>query len=188
METLSASTSPDRRSGMRRAFAPIAFIVLALAACCAAPRANAQAPQDDKQSCQDFVQKFYDWYWNSLADQKDMPGLRAHSLQEVIKLKPPVLSPDLLRLLKKEVRAGGIGKLDMDPFLANDTPHGKYTVSKVEITGDYCRATIDAGHEIAALKKSGPSWVFADFHYSYFYEDGTKRDLPDTDLISLLTL
>lgn len=174
------------RSLMRFRLSRVACVALLLAiVCCRARRASGQVFADDKDSCQNFVQKFYDWYWNPYADQTDMPGLRAHTLAEVMKLKPPVLGPDLLKLLKRAKFKGD--SLDFDPFLNSNSPHGKYTVSKVELTGDICRATIDAGHEIAALKKSGASWVFVDFHYSYYYSDGTKQSIPDADLITLLT-
>lgn len=142
---------------------------------------------DDRQSCQAFVQKFYDWYWNPFADQADMPGLRGHTVVDVLKLNPPVLDPNLLKLLKREERGGRAGSLDFDPFLNSNAPHGKYVVSKVEVSGDFCRAIIDAGHEVAALKKAGSSWLFVDFRYSYYFDNGTKRTIPDTDLIQLLT-
>jgi hypothetical protein len=162
-------------------------LLLALCCCGALKSAAAQAAKDDQQSCQDFVQKFYDWYWNPFAEQADMAGLHGHTVGEVLQLKPPVLGPELLKLLKRETRGGGVESLDFDPFLNSNAPHGKYMVSKVAVSGDWCRATIDAGHEIAALKKLGASWVFVDFHYSYYYEDGTKRNIPDADLILLLT-
>jgi arabinogalactan endo-1,4-beta-galactosidase len=37
------------------------------------------------------------------------------------------------------------------------------------------------------LKRAGLSWVFVDFHYSYYYDDGSKQDIPDADLILMLT-
>jgi hypothetical protein len=152
-----------------------------------AQRASAQTLNRDQQSCKAFVQKFYDWYWNPYAEQADMPGLHVHTLADVLKLKPPVLGPDLLKLFKHEMRGGRIDSLDFDPFLNSNSPHGKYMVSNVESSGDLCRATIDAGHEIAKLKKAGSSWALVDFHYSYYYSDGTRRAIPDADLIQLLT-
>jgi hypothetical protein len=161
--------------------------LLFLMCCFGVRRAAAQIATDDKESCQFFVQNFYDWYWNSYADQADMPGLVGRSLADVVKRKPPVLDPELLKLLKYRVHGGRTGSLDFDPFLNSNSPHGKYMVSKVLVSGDTCRATIDAGHEIAALKRAGLSWVFVDFHYSYYYDDGSKQDIPDADLILMLT-
>lgn len=168
----------------------IVWVALGVAICWATPfHANAQPAPNEAQSCQAFVQKFYDWYWNSVADQADQAGFHpTRTLDDVVKLKPPVLGPELLKLLKREARtSGGIGGLGIDPFLSGPLPHGRYTVSEVFVGGDGCRATIPAGHEIAELRKAGAGWVFVDFHYSFYYQDGTKRQIPDADLIELLT-
>ena len=183
-QSMRANPPSAKRS---RTLRPACVVLFFAICCCGVQQASAQAAADDQQSCRAFVQKFYDWYWNSDAGQADMPGLRSHTLVEVLKLKPPVLGPNLLKLLKREAREGQTGNLGFDPFLNSNGPHSKYLVSKVEVSGDVCRATIDAGHEIAALKKSGPNWVFVDFHYSYYYDDGSKRATPDADLIQLLT-
>jgi hypothetical protein len=176
------------RSATRSRFSRFACVALLFAiGCCGVRRASGQVFADDKDSCRNFVQNFYDWYWNPYVGQADMPGLRALTLADVLKRKPPVLGPDLLKLLKKARLTGTVDSLGFDPFLNSNPPHVKYTVSKVELTGDVCRASIDAGHEIAALKKAGASWLFVDFRYSYYYQDGSKQGLPDADLIQLLT-
>jgi len=177
--------------GYRAAAARVGCAGLLLAGLVGASRgAVAQSEDSEQQSCRAFVQKFYDWYWNPEADQADQPGFhQTHTPADVVKMKPPVLAPNLLRLLKSAARLpGGIAGMEFDPFLSGPDPRGKYTVGQVAVSGDECRATLPAGHVVAEVKKAGGSWVFANFHYSFYYKDGTKEDVPDTELIQMLTM
>lgn len=149
---------------------------------------------DDVRSCRVFTQKFYDWYWNRFADKANDLNFDEHKLHwydDAVKLKPAVLSPELIGLIKKDQAAqkatGGIVNLDFDPFLNSQDPQGKYLVSKVIVTQNHCMATFDRHSVVAELKKSGSSWLFINFHYAYYSEDGKKKEFPDNDLIHILS-
>ena len=160
-----------------------------------AQTAQKPAASDDVRSCRLFVQKFYDWYWNQFADKADDPNFDKHKLHwydDAVKLKPAVLNQELIKLIEKDEAAskaagGDIVNLEFDPFLNSQDPQGKYLVSKVSVTSDHCMATIDSGHEVAELKKSGSSWLFVNFHYSFYSEDGKKKEFPDEDLVYILS-
>ncbi len=154
---------------------------------------EANLPSLEERSCQQFVQKFYDWYWNQFADKADDLNFdlrKLHSVRDVLRRRPAVLNLELDRLLEDEEKqmeaTREIGNLDFDPFLNSQDPRGKYLVERVAIASDSCLVTIDQGHEVAELKKSGSSWLFVNFRYSYYSVDGKKRESPDDDLIDIL--
>lgn len=137
-----------------------------------------RTPSADQQSCRDFVQRFYDWYWNRFADQENDPRLdirKEPNVWMVLKHRPTVLSPELRRLLaseEKKMRATNeIGNLDFDPFWGNQDAQGKYTVDQVKTSGDRCEATIPQGRLTAELERSGAGWEFANFYYSETRQD-----------------
>jgi hypothetical protein len=146
------------------------------------------------QSCQAFVQKFYDWYWNQFADKADDPKFdqkKLHSYYDTLRLNPPVLSQDLIRLIEKDIAAskaegGDIVNLDFDPFLNSQDPQGRYLVNRATVTGGTCEASIERGHEIAELKGTGSTWLFVNFRYSFFSVDDKTKRFPDDDLIHIL--
>ena len=151
------------------------------------------AAASDEQSCKVFVQKFYDWYWNQFADEADKPSFdmhRLHSYHEVVRIDPPVLSQELIRLIKRDEKlseeAQGIANLDFDPFLNSQDSEGKYLVSSVRAVNGQCEVRIEQGHLVAELKKSGSAWVFTNFHYSFYSDDGKTKQAPETDLIQIL--
>lgn len=156
--------------------------------------AGIHALSADEQSCKEFVQKFYDWYWNRFADEAN--NLKFDLRKEpndwtVVKHKRSVLSPALYRLLaddeKQMRRTHELGSLDFDPFLNIQDPLGKYEVGRVGTTGNRCNAAIPQGHLVAELEKRGSSWVFANFHYSFYSEDGKSKEFPDEDLVQILS-
>jgi len=158
----------------------------------AQPTANPE-PSARERSCQAFVQKFYDWYWNQLADRADNPDFdlrQLHVYDDALRVKPPVLSRQLVKLIKKDrecnKREHGICNLDFDPFLNSQDARGKYLVNSVTLTSAGCMATIENGHEVVELVKSGSSWEFVNFHYSFLSEDG-KKFSPDDDLVHILS-
>ena len=177
-----------RRALGRRACSRIVSL-LALALVGLLARSNAQPPGGGEQSCRNFVQKFYDGYWNQyLAKMKDsnfsLPGTDA-----VLRARPPVLSQEIIDLILKDEKrskeTGDVGNLDFDPFLNSQDPQGRYVVTKVEIADATCKATVSRAHTVTELKPSGTSWIFINFHYSYFTPAG-KKDGPDADLLQIL--
>jgi hypothetical protein len=149
------------------------------------------ASNSDERSCRTFVQKFYDWYWNKFADRANDPELKLHNYHQVVRLKAPVLSPELVRLIKKDEMASkvahGIANLDFDPFLNTQDPQGKYVIDDVTVTNQGCFARFNKQHIVMELKRSGSSWVFSNFRYGFFSEDGKTRQAPDSDLITILS-
>jgi hypothetical protein len=95
---------------------------------------------------------------------------------------------DLIRKDEQESRKKQeVGNLDFDPFLNSQDPDGKYHVTKVDVANGLCRAAIDRAHVVAELKQADDSWIFVNFHYSYYSRDGKKKESPDDDLLSILT-
>jgi hypothetical protein len=173
----------------------LSLIFLApISICSYAQTAHSPKNSTDEQSCRIFVQKFYDWYWNRFTDRAESLDFNQRSLptdNDVLKRDPPVLDSELLKLLKKEeadmIATQEIGNLDFDPFLNTQDPQGKYLVSNVTIAGGHCKAAISRGREVMELRKSGSSWLIVNLHYSFYSEDGKKKQFPDSDLIQILT-
>jgi hypothetical protein len=148
----------------------------------------------DDQSCKAFVQKFYDWYWNRFADHANDPKFdtrKEPTYHEVARLHPAVLGPELIRLIKRDemlsAKAQGIANLDFNPFLNTQDPEGKYLAGIATVSNGQCQVPIEHGHLTAELKKSGSTWVFTNFHYSFLSEDGKTKVAPDTDLVQILS-
>jgi hypothetical protein len=160
-------------------------------------RVNELVSGHEEQSCRVFVQRFYDWYWNQLADKAEDPKFDPHKLHtydDVLRLKPAVLSQELLRLIEKdEARSkaaeGDIVNLDFDPFLNSNGPDGKYMVQAVGVRDGACKASIEGGHgvrEVVELKKASSAWIIVNLRYSHYSEDGKTKQFPDDDLIRIL--
>ena len=149
----------------------------------------AQTPAANEQSCREFVQKFYDGYWNQYLPRLKEKNFSLPGTEAVLRAKPPVLSQELIDLIvkdEKESKASDeVGRLDFDPFLNSQDPQGRYLVSKTEVSDAGCKATLSRAHVVADLKVSGGSWIFVNFHYSYYTPAG-KKDAPDADLLQIL--
>jgi len=140
-------------------------------------------------SCQNFVQNFYDWYVPATLDES---GILASNV--AIKEKEYKFDPILLGLLKEESKKhfkknGDISGLDFDPFLATQDPYPKYNVLKATIKNDICFAEIEAMSlsgvwkgvsVVVELKFNEGEWRFKNFHY------GRTKDKADENLIDLL--
>jgi len=178
---------PIARGGVPQAPFAAALILLAFAGL--SSRIHAQAASSDELSCREFVQKFYDRYWNQyLAKMKD-PKFSLPGVEQVLRAKPPVLSQELIELIKKDEKeskaSGEVGRLDFDPFLNSQDPQGKYAVARVEVGAGTCKATLSRAHIVAELTPAGSSWIFMNFHYGYYNAAG-KKDAPDGDLLQIL--
>jgi len=150
---------------------------------------HAQTPVAGEPSCRSFVQKFYDGYWNQYLPKMKDPNFSLPGTDAVLRARPPVLSQELIALIVKDEKrskeTGDVGNLDFDPFLNSQDPQGRYLVTKVIIADATCKATISRAHTVAELKPSGASWIFVNFHYSYYTPAG-KKDAPDADLLQIL--
>jgi hypothetical protein len=151
---------------------------------------HAQAPSAAHQSCHDFVQKFYDGYWNQYLPKMKGANFSLPGTEKVLAMKPPVLSQQLIDLIRKDFKesreSGEVGNLDFDPFLNSQDPRGTYLVGTVEVAGGVCHAAIPRAHIVADLKPAGSSWIFVNFHYSYYKAGGKTKDVPDSDLLQIL--
>ena len=151
-------------------------------------------PSPEEQSCQGFVQGFYDWYWNRYAEPANSVDFDLHKLpnvETVLKRTPPVLSPELSQLLadteKKKQATHQIGNMDFDPFWGNQNAQGMYMVGRVLVTGDKCKARVGREGEIVEVQKAGASWVFVNFYYCFSaYDPTVERHCPDSDLVEIL--
>lgn len=154
---------------------------------------NSMPQMSGEQSCRAFTQTFYDWYWNQFADRADDPKFdnrKLHSYDDALKRNPPVLSPNLIRLFKRDDArqraAGGIANLDFDPYLNSQDPEGKYDVAQVTVNGNLCRAKLSQRDIVAELKRTATGWVFSNFYYRFYSEDRSKKDAPGDDLVHIL--
>jgi hypothetical protein len=155
---------------------------------------NSEPQMSAEQSCRAFTQTFYDWYWNQFADKADDPKFDRrllHGYDDALQRKPPLLSPELIRLIKRDdaraKAAGGIANLDFDPYLNSQDPQGKYEVVQVTVIGDLCRAKLSQRDIVAEARRSGPGWVFSNFYYSFYSEDRRKKVAPDDNLVHILS-
>jgi len=137
---------------------------------------QAQAPVEsaEAKSCFQFVQAFYDSYFDRLNAQKNQ-ATAGPSSYDVSTFKPQVLAPELLQMLKEDVEAASknqdeIVGLDFDPFINAQDWEGKYWVNSVTIIDGACHADVwgmDAGkkHDIVhpMLKITNGNWIFVDF-------------------------
>jgi hypothetical protein len=160
----------------------------------APPQAKMRPSSAGEESCKAFVQNFYDWYWNRFADQADrlwFDPKKEPNVWTVLERKPNLLGPELRRLLTREDKqtraTHEIGNLGFDPFFGNQDPQGKYLVGGVIVRGDRCDAGIVGQHVIPQLEKSGSTWVFVNFRYSFYSEDGKTKEFPDDDLVHILS-
>jgi hypothetical protein len=138
------------------------------------------------------VQQFYAWYTGRTIEQ-DKAGSTGRSWDEVLRLRPQSLSPELLGLLKDDLAASKanpdeIVGLDWDPFLASPDPSSKFEVESAAVTNGHCSAQvngIDHGRKretvMPELAQAGGAWVFVNFHYK-------GQPPPDENLISTLKL
>ena len=141
-------------------------------------------------SCRDFVQDFYNWYVSrDVLDEKSPTG--KPTSDDVLRLRPQVLSAELGKLLKSDsdaqAKAHEIVGLDFDPFFNSQDPSPEFRVKAVEIANGRCTATVNGIREgsfqetvMPELVSKNGKWVFVNFHYRY--------DSGDSDLIQQLNL
>jgi hypothetical protein len=169
------------------------FFVASLAASIA-PSLQAQdaKQRQTEQSCQNFVQQFYTWYLGHNAHNEESRSA-GPSWDDVLRLRPQALSPDLLALLKDDLAASRANSdeivgLDWDPVLATQDPSPKFEVESVSLKDGHCYAVVNGiergkKHEtvVPELAQAGRKWAFVNFHY---------KDQPpqDENLISTLKL
>lgn len=158
------------------------------------PSASPRTSTGEQRSCREFVQGFYDWYWNRFADKADDLSFdygKLPNVETVLERRPSVLNPKLYSLLAHEEEqmkiTHEIGNLDFDPFWGNQDAHGRYLVDRVTVIGGRCRARIkqgNQGYESAELETAGSAWVFANIYYCF--SPNTRNNCPDSDLIEIL--
>jgi Protein of unknown function (DUF3828) len=134
---------------------------------------------ENKQSCHQFVKKFYDWYLLQAHKDTDEPAMNL-----VLKSRPSELSPELAAALKTDSDAqasanGEIAGLDFDPFLSGQDPPSAYLIGNIHEKGTECRVEIygvDGGKKterpivVPKLALQRGHWHFADFQYPRYSE------------------
>jgi hypothetical protein len=166
-------------SARRRLGTAFVASCIALLAVSTQPALLAQHVKQSKteQSCRNFVQQFYTWYLgrNALIDKSRSAG---PSWDDVLKLRPEVLSPGLLSLLKDDLAASRANSeevvgLDWDPFLATQDPSAKFEVDSVSMKNSHCYAVVNGIEHgkkqetvVPELTAASDTWVFVNFHYN----------------------
>jgi hypothetical protein len=181
-------TPANSRPALRLGFA---LAVFSLAPLAAAPQAS--PPSKDEQSCQDFVQQFYDWYLSFNTSKGKLPA-NGPSEEDVLRLRPQVLSPELLRMLKEDLEASkkssdDVVGLDFDPFLNTQDPSPKFKLERVTVKDGHCNAVvygIRGGKKQEKVKpeltQGASGWVFVNFHY----DSETPKDDNLIDILKSL--
>ena len=138
--------------------------------------AVARAESAQERSCREFVQGFYDWYFESL-DTDNAKRNSVPTFSKVWHKKPPVLTFQLSQMLEEDNEAqakspGYIAGLDFDPFLDAQDWEGRYKVHSAAVMDNNCRASVwgmDSGKKREMVRpelmNTGASWVFANFYY-----------------------
>jgi hypothetical protein len=162
---------------------------------CLAWSLPASAALDVKKSCQDHVQRFYNYYLHYPNDPGPMP-----TEMRVIKEKKYAFSAQLEKLLRADYEAsakvsGEIVGLDFDPFTASQEELEHYSADKVTLLSGKGKKTdsylVDVYSVRGGKKEAKPAvipelvneqgkWVFVNFHYG-------KTEFPENEnLISVL--
>ena len=156
----------------------ILFCLIAFAAVTMQGQQSVAKPAD--QSCRRFVQGFYDWYVPRILKSAD-------TYEIVLKNKPGLFSPALIRMLREDLSAakansGEIDGLDFDPFLNSQDPSTKFSVTKTKVVGTKCSAEVHGitdgvnNEEVhPELTFENGAWRFVNFHYE-----------QNSDLIAML--
>ena len=148
----------------------------------------AQTPDQIKQSCQHFVQDFYDWYVSLLQPFPQSTGPADLIVEHRRKAQ---FSEDILRLLQQEQRSqarshGYAAGLYFDPFLSSLNPSPRFVSTSVAYQNGACQVEMrgmDGDQPIEkvvpeAVLKNG-KWQFVNFHYTG-YESPAYENLLST--------
>ena len=196
---ISGSTGTSRLATSPRLMKSIGLsllLVIASAAQAAGPapaKAAPQAPTTPEQSAKEFVQGFYDWYTAGFSPESHGP--RDHddrSPKGVLKNKRWPMSAAIISALEEDMAAqdkspGFIVGIDFDPYLNAQDTCFPYKTGAVTRAGELYRVEVFASNcadlvpgrpvVVAALKRRGASWEFANFIYP---------GNPDDDLLANL--
>ena len=148
---------------------------------------QARVETDEQKSCREFVQGFYDWYVN-----RHLNDTKGPAWYDVAKKRSSILSPQLRELLRwesaDEAASNSVGTLDFDPFLAAQDWSEAYKVKLTSTNGDRCDALVTGSPDLkkVELERTNGRWMFSNFDYNYFSEDGKTRRYPDDDLVHML--
>ena len=175
---------------------PKLLLLALLLTACSSPKQTAvpqatSVPPANSESCQKFVQEFYDWYIGLSKqdfDQKYPGPTDIHAS----KLRPQSFASGLANQLKIDSdsnKDGEIGGLDFDPVLNAQDDDWRWVVTRTRINNDHCFADLhlvpeppDAKGDIvtAELQMANGQWQFLNFHYP------ASGIIPPNDLLSLL--
>ena len=147
-------------------------------------------PQNNKESCLRFAQRFYSWYvMNAIRERKVAPWHVA------LKHYGDSFSGELTKALTDsdaEAKADGDPVLDFDPILNSQDPAENYVVRNVtqkdgrywaDVYGVWARPAPDQGKKpqvVAEMIFKDGRWIFLNFHYP-------NSTYPDSEnLLSIL--
>jgi Protein of unknown function (DUF3828) len=137
---------------------------------------QARVDTAQEKSCREFVQEFYDWYFDRSNTEKTRQ-IASPSNYEVLTLKPHLFTSELRKMLHDDAVAasknpGEIVRLDFDPFINAQDWEGKYWVKSVNVKDDTCHASVwglDAGKKVdivgPELRMISNMLIFVDFFY-----------------------
>ena len=180
-----------------------AAALAAIAMMLTAPRVSAQDAQRGAEeempslqdSCQGYVQDFYNWYVAGLnsdtfLEKRDATWVRA------VKIHKSEFSAELAEAIEKDGKAqakhtGEIVGLDFDPFLGAQDRDDRYVTGFVKVNGNACRVEMfgyandekrEDSNVTAELNWDGKRWTLVNFRYP---SKGKGNDEGE-DLLSVL--
>jgi hypothetical protein len=137
------------------------------------------------QSCQQFVQNFYDWYLSNARSNQVEPSPLDIALKDRVQSFSPDLARETKEVLDTEARDHQAW-LDFDPILNTQDPADRYVAGGIIHKGTHCLVKIYALPRTGSSKapdvvpelvhrKSG--WTFVNFHYPDMAADPNNENL-----------
>jgi Protein of unknown function (DUF3828) len=169
----------------------------------AAPPASAQEaqpgvgqePESLQDSCQSYVQDFYNWYVAGLnsdtfLEKRDATWVRA------VKIRKDAFSAELAGAIEKDGKAQAKhpqkkAGLDFDPFLGTKDRDDRYVTGFVKVNGNACRVEMygyandekrEDSNVTAELNWDGKRWTLVNFRYPNMGKGNDEGE----DLLSVL--
>jgi hypothetical protein len=158
-----------------RAFRAILYWGVFFFLACVSLQAQAKPAEANQASCQNFVQRFYDWYVPKALD------INTDAFSLAMDKSRSSFSPELVQQVK-DARAEAWRRqevfLDFDPILNTQDPSGRhYEIQNVTSKDGRCQAGVSGLYHHSNIKKrakpdvvaelvmENDHWIFVDFHY-----------------------
>jgi hypothetical protein len=160
-----------------------------------AQQGSAQETSSVQDSCQSYVQDFYNWYVAGLnsdayMEKRDATWVRA------VKIRKSAFSAELAGAIEEDGKEqakhrGKMVGLSFDPFFGTKDRDDRYVPGYVKVRGENCEVEMlgfangerrEDSNVTAELKRDGKQWRFLNFHYPRMGRGNEEGE----DLLSVL--